>query len=322
MAQFLRGLVRNLEGRCSLLRDRLAALQVDPEVQTHLLDAYQRVERVRREAEQTLKDPTLGADAFLSNHLRSLRELERRVTLVESYLLPFVERYAESDRRLTRLCRRLIDQVSLPLHAPLVVAFSNHYYWTIPPFPLVCAPAGEVHTLLRLPDLCHELGHQLLEAHRGIVYPFLQDLLDYIDREKRRATTAQRPAEYQVLYDQLLMEWRDRWLWEFGADMVATYLCGPSYGWQHVRLCTEIGKDAYHPTLGEQADHPADEARLRGLMAILHRMGAKQAGASIETVGHGYVSPPGSSPSGDYALAYPQSLIDALNSPAPVMLHA
>ena len=81
MADFLRGLVLNLERHCTFLRDRLTAISAsnaDPEVQTHVLDAYQRVERVRREAEQMLSDPTLGIDAFLSNHLRSVRELDRR----------------------------------------------------------------------------------------------------------------------------------------------------------------------------------------------------------------------------------------------------
>src|SRR5207248_1346868 len=139
----------------------------------------------------------------------TVRELDRRAALVEFYLLPFVERYSESDRRLTRLCHRLAQQVRWPLSPPLVVAFSNQYYWTLSGYPLVCAPAAEIHTLLRLPDLCHELGHKLLERHPSIFHLFLQEVVNYIDQEKRRVVTGQRPTGYQASYDQLLSNWLD-----------------------------------------------------------------------------------------------------------------
>ena len=312
MADFLRGLVRNLERHCTVLRDRLAALNVEPEVQAHVLDAYQRVERVRRQAEQLLADPTLGVAAFLPNHLRAVRELERRATLVEFYLLPFAERFADSDRRLTRLCNRLVQQVRWPLPPPLVVAFSNQYYWTLAGFPLICAPAAEADTLLRLPDLCHELGHKLLERHAAVADRFLPDVVDYVDREKRRVATGQRPSEYQLLYDQLLANWLDRWVLEFGADMIATYLLGGAFGWQHVRLCAGHGTEVFRPTLGEAAEHPADEARLRGILAVLEQTGAATAGVTLRSVWQRYVSSPANTPPADYGLAYPQALIESL----------
>src|SRR5260370_39787616 len=41
-------------------------------------------------------------------------------------------------------------------------------------------------------------------------------------------------------------------------------------------------------------------------------MGDNASAASIQSLWHRYVSPPGSSPSTDYGLAYPQPLIEAL----------
>lgn len=200
-----------------------------------------------------------------------------------------------------------------PLDAPLVCGFSTNYYWTFGIFGLVCVPSGEGLTLLGLPDLCHELGH-ILHLHREpqLMGDFIRELLAYVDQEKRRAALAQRPQSYQALFDPLLDHWRDKWLLEFVADMVATYLLGPAYGWQHVRLCATTGQPAYRPVLGEAADHPANEARLRGALAVLERAGANEAGARVLTLWHAYVSVVGECKPADYDVCYPPALIQSL----------
>src|SRR5919199_703669 len=102
MEAFLRGMLGDLERRSAVLRDRLAAVPDDPDLRDHSLGGYYAAESLRREAATLLADPSLGAPALLANHLRAAQDLERRASLVESYLLPFVERYGEADRRLTR----------------------------------------------------------------------------------------------------------------------------------------------------------------------------------------------------------------------------
>src|SRR6266516_4275836 len=161
MEAFLRGILLDLERRSAVLRERIAAVPADPELRDHSLAGYREAESLRREAAGLLADPSLGVPALLPNHLRAAQELERRAALVESYFLPFIERYGEADRRLTHLCRRLLVLVRWPPDPPLVLTFSSQYYWTLAPFNLVCAPATEGTSLLRLPDLCHELGHIL-----------------------------------------------------------------------------------------------------------------------------------------------------------------
>jgi hypothetical protein len=120
MDQFLKGLLHDLERRCGLLRDRLANSQPHPETQGHALETYRALEQLRREAAQLLADPDLGIAALLPNHLRRLQRWQRQAGLIESYLLPFIERFSEADRRLTSLCRLLTQQVQWPLETPLV----------------------------------------------------------------------------------------------------------------------------------------------------------------------------------------------------------
>jgi hypothetical protein len=94
--------------------------------------------------------------------------------------------------------------------------------------------------------------------------------------------------------------------------MVATYLVGPAYGWQHVRLCASTSSAAYHPTLGERADHPADEARLRDMVAVLTHMGATETGARITSLWNSYLDASRKSRPQDYEVCYPQTLLESL----------
>lgn len=310
---FLRALLQDLERRCAVLRDRLVAIQAVPDLRDHALGGYQVAERTRRDAAQLLADPALGVPTLLSNHLQLYKRGHELATLVESYVLPFVERYNESDRRLTTLCRRLAAQVGWPLPAPLVTTGSSQYYWTQPVFNVICVPATEETTLLGLPDLCHELAHILFLHHEVILIgDFIQQLAAYIAQEQQQVDAHQRPPEYRVLYDRLFTQWCDAWIQEFVSDMVATYLVGPAFGWQHIRLCAGRGQAAYYPSLGETAEHPADEARLRGIVATLEHMGASPTAVQVQELWNRYVSISGETMPRDYVLCYPQRLIESL----------
>jgi hypothetical protein len=195
----------------------------------------------------------------------------------------------------------------------VVAAFSSQYYWTAAGFSLICAPATAGTTLLGLPDLCHELGHILLLHHEAVlVGDFVQELTDYIEREQRRVDNQQRPPDYRRLYELLFVHWRDWWLREFISDMAATFVIGPAFGWQHVRLCVGGSRAAYHPSLGEMAEHPADEARLRGVLAVLDRMGAAEAGTRIRALWDRYLPVSQESPPAEYEVCYPQALMESL----------
>ena len=314
MEQFLRGLLCDLVRHCDVLKGRITAIPDQLDLRSHLLAAYQVVEAVRRDAVQLLADPSFGSATLLRNHLQLYKRAQERALFAESFALPFLERYGQRDYRLTRLCRRLLDQVRWPLAPPLVAAFSSQYYWTKPEFNIICVPAAEEASLLGLPDLVHELGH-ILQLHCGVALlgTFLQELLGYVGQEQQRVAAQQRPPEYLALYNHLLGQWAGNWLLEFVPDMVATYLVGPAFGWQHLRLCSgHSQQDAYHPSLGESGTHPADEARLRGILAVLGQVGAADSGVRIKELWERYLAVSGQTKPADYDLCYPDTLIASL----------
>ena len=313
MEQFLRGLLCNLEQRCQALRQRMAAIDA-VDLRTQVLSTYQDIERIRREVVQLLSDPSLGQPTVLANQFQVYNQLSQQVMQLECYPLTFLERYGEADRQITRLCARFTQEVHWPLPAPLVVAFSNDYYWTIAELNLICIPAAENTTLLGLPDLPHEFGHILLEQHRQeLIGNFLQELASHIKTELRRATNLQRSPADRLLYAQLFAQWRDQWLLEFVSDMVATYLVGPSFGWQHMRLCASLSvQSVYYPALGETAVHPADDARLFGILAVLEEMNAGAAATRINGLWTEYLAVAGEMQPPEYEVCYPSTLIRSL----------
>jgi len=314
MERFVQGLLLELERRCAVLRERLEAIPADPDLADLVVGAYRVVESVRRAVGGLLQNPAFRVPELLPNYLQLYRRWNEQATLVESFSLPFAERYDVVDRRLTRLARRLTQQVHWPLDGPLVTAFSSQYYWTPGVFNLVGAPSVENTTLLRLPDLCHELGHILLIRYeRARIADFRDEIVQYVEGEKQRIDATQRPPGYGALYDQLLIQWHEQWLWEFAADMVATFLVGPAFGWQHTRLCAGATRSMHFPALGELAEHPADEARLRGIVAMLRELGLEEEAQNVEALWEVHATIRGAvQRPADYNVSYPQSLLDSL----------
>src|SRR5439155_1841239 len=110
-----------------------------------------------------------------------------------------------------------------------------------------------------------------------------------VTEEQRRIVTEQRPPGYAALLVSLFGQWGDHWLREFICDMIAAYLIGPAFGWQHIRLCAGGSRSAYHPGFGEAAEHPADEARLRGVRAVIRRLGAEVEGQEMQRLWADYL---------------------------------
>jgi hypothetical protein len=309
----LRGFLAEFERRCTTVRDRIADLPDEQARRDHTLAAYKAVEQLRRGINQLASDPTLGDRALLATHLRLYTRYSQDLERIESYLLPFLERFNDDDRRLTALCQRLASQVRWPLTPPLVASFSSQYYWTVAPFGIICTPAAEGTSLLGLPDLCHELGHNLMAKHRiGLIGNFLVRLATYVSDRRAEAQANQRPPEHLAQLNMLFAQWGGAWLGEFVADLIATFLCGPAFGWQHIRLCAGTSAPAFAPALGDVGDHPADEARLRGVVVMLRRLGLAGDADRLQSLWNHYVAVTGETPPPEYDLCFPDELIDGL----------
>jgi hypothetical protein len=123
---------------------------------------------------------------------------------------------------------------------------------------------------LTFPDLVHELGHHLCwERPDALLGSFVDEVLVCFYREIRLAEEKGMASAHVEAIRSASAQWLSTWLDEFVADMVATYILGPPYAWQHLRLVFGQARSPFSPSLGESSTHPADEARLRGVLAVL-----------------------------------------------------
>ncbi len=283
------------------------------ELREYILLSYSQLEYVRRSLGDLLIDPTLGEPSLVANQIQLFRRWTERISLVDWYLIPVLERYNEQDRKLTQLCRRLATEVRWPLPMPLLTGFSNQYYWTKPELYIIAVPSGENQNLLTLPSVCHEMGHILLTQFLiELTGRFLVRLTAHFKDEHLRAGLEASAAGQQMLVTELYQRWKNAWLYEFASDMAAVYLTGAPYGWLYLRLCISLHGSDFHPVLGEDAAHPANDARMRGIQAVLRQLGQQQAAEELCALWERYLQASAEMAPAEYALCYPDMLLEAL----------
>lgn len=264
------------------------------------------VGETRAFVEQNLED-----SAALRANLATYSALSRELRVIELYEVPFLLRWSAADEQLTSFCWRFLDAIGWTYRKPLVGSFSSDYYWVHPRQAVIAVPANEEARLLALGDLCHELGHIVFVKAES-------ELRGDILREIQRWLRAQAPAAAAVLagrdvadfLNDAFLSWRG-WLQEFVCDAIATYLSGPAYGWQHVRLACldERFGFVFEPLVFE--DHPADDARMRLIVATLRVLGEDGAAGELESQWQG-LSTLSAPQHPAYDLVYPPQLIEHL----------
>ena len=313
MESLLRGLGLDLQARCFAIQRILESTKAESEIQDYVNEIYDKTDQIRQEIDTLLSDPDLGNARLLSNQFFAFSRLTERLSQIEWVPLPAITRYNDADRYLCSLCALLVSQVRYPLKVPLVSGFSNNYYGVSPSYHLISIPAAEQFFLLGLPDLCHELGH-ILFFHDSDAFlgNFFADLSSHIQHEKQRRITEGAPPHYQILYDRLESEWKDRWTTEFACDMIASFMAGPAFGCSHLRICCGLDPNVFRPSFGESSTHPSGEARIRAILAMLKKIGLDDDCNVIQGQWLRYLSTTGAKKPMEYDHCYPDALIDSL----------
>ena len=313
-AQFLSGQVRLLIKRCRTLRENLRSLSHLPaelHSRTGGLDSL--LSDTADGLETLLTDPDFGAPQLLKNHFDDYRRFAELVDVLESHPLALLDHYNDKDHRLFRVSSLLCQQVGYPYPPPLLCAHSNQYFYSMPATNLIGLPLCEGQFLLALPDLAHELGHVFFSNNRDWLRgPFGEAVRRYISDEKRRVADEARSEAYQRQFDLLERAWLQWYATEFACDMFATYLVGPAYGWSHWRLVITSRTNIYQPGFGKAERHPADEARMRGILHVLRRLNDSTSEEAIRNKWGEFKGVVGDVPEAEYDYCYPDLLLTQL----------
>jgi hypothetical protein len=317
---FVGGLATDLNHRCERLLIQISNRDVHPDIAHFNQGIISRLQEIRCSIQALLNSEQLNYSPLWCYALSDYQDLAHAVAMIEQFAVPILLRYDDRDHQCFNMIKALTREIGYPNELlPTVTTTSEQYYWTQPDLRIVGVPAGDLDGgILGWPDLLHEIGHLLLAARPAFLAGFTPAVNRYFrEQHDRLADLGGHKKDNQWLAIAQI-KWGEKqegtWRVELTADLIATYLVGPSYGWQHIRLTAGQGSDPYYPSPGNNIeDHPADQARLDAVLAMLRLLEMNRKAEKIEAQWSGLLElglyaqlPPG------YELYYPSSLIQKL----------
>jgi hypothetical protein len=320
MKQYLLGIIGEYLRRAELLTLRIPS----PLPSAELSGVAQRCSDRLRECVEVLHsvriDTDLGNPDYAGLHLRILRRVIRSLFEVEVYALPAMARFTDDERFLTKLLFQLHQEIGYPLPPPIAACFASGYYWSYPEWNVVYVPLAESEMILHLPDLVHEMGHILIyHLLDPRIAPFCERYgrcLQIVDQHYRRQLANRRasggPHDYLRLEAHFRQQWLDKWLEEIVCDLFAMFVLGPPFVWAHCHLAAKLCKHIFSFSHDQLTTHPADDARMKAMLAGLQLSGFDDEARAINKQWKQLVKILGHKKDADYHLAYPDNLIEAI----------
>jgi len=262
-----------------LLRDLVAVpLSLSADVLAYRDQFQLRVERFTHAIENLLQDPDLAQPTFARNIFHIYKRFAEFAQAADEGPVFALSRFSGRDLFLTWLVEAMCAEFGFPHSRPLCTAMSTQYYCTITGMDLLLLPHSEPDHLLGLPDTYHELGHIILFRNPAFLAKIRACTQAYFQSEVLRAQSESWPANSITALETYCSRWLGEWSIEFGCDLVATYVCGPAFGWTNTRLCARLSPNFYEII----TSHPADAARTTAIKLMLQRLGFYAEAHAIE----------------------------------------
>ena len=258
-------------------------------------------------------------EADIRDILRSVKGCIREIDLVEYFGISALIVETKDIGYLNKLVRKIHKEMNLPVTPPSVTCIATRHYFFHALTNVIFVPVGETRFLLHLPDLFHEIGHEILfkmenELRLKSVYQnynlavkkiteYYRDLLARLNREIG-------PKPREMIVKNIHYQWKTYWLKEFFCDLFAIYILGPAYAWAHFHLTTKKYENVYEFSPILPLTHPSDESRLQLMLKGLKKLGFEKEAHKIITKWNQMPFVLENEPVVDYYDAYPTELLD------------
>jgi hypothetical protein len=273
------------------------------------------LDRIIQELRGGLSDLEKGEEkcqAVLLEFRRLSSELDR----VENAAIAAMSRGNEHEAAVNDLLYQITREIHYPINPPTVSLLSQNYFYINTDFNLLCIPLLELHFLLHLPDIYHEICHPLFLAEDD---PNIKPLKSAFQRAQKLvkahftkdliALKNSRTSDSLVVgVDIAYKSWRARWMEEFFCDLFGVFCVGPAYAWAHLHLHAERGRDPYRlPRV--PSNHPADAPRMLVMLDALTLLNEKKVAAQIESKWNELLKITGHKHPGDFHRYYPRLIL-------------
>lgn len=249
---------------------------------------------------------------FLLEFRRLAAELDR----IENAAIAAMARGNKKEAAVNELLYRITDEIHYPIDPPTVSLLSQNYFYVNTDFRLLCIPLMELHFLLHLPDIYHELCHPLFLAEDDPnVKPWKSAFQRAQKVVKAHFTKELVALQNSRTSDSLVIgvgvaykSWRARWMEEFFCDLFGVFCAGPAYAWAHLHLHAERGRDPYRlPRI--PSNHPADAPRMTIMLDALSVLGVGTVANTIENRWRDLLATTGHAEPGDFHRYYPRKIL-------------
>jgi len=306
MTKLLDQLFYDLLQRFRFLRDELARITIaEPDIAAYRDRLLTQIERSIETVQSLIEDLDHMQPEFARNMYHACKRLTEYAQLADEGPVSTLSRFQPRDRFLTRLVAAMCDEFNFPHAKPLCSAITTQYYCILPRMDLILVPHSEPDHLLGLPDVYHELGHLLfrdtavlIEKLRACAQKHFQDEIVRAERKAWPAASIDALRAYSL-------RWSESWVVEFGCDLLATYVCGPAFGWTNTRLCARLSPEFFETT----ASHPSDAARTIAIRFMLQNQGYLKEARQIDLQWEALQQTSGQTEPQVFRLAFPNDLL-------------
>lgn len=306
MTKLLNQLFYDLLQRYRFLRDELADVTIAAaDIAAYRDRLLKQIERSIEVVQSLIDDLDQMQPEFARNMYHAYKRLTEYAQLADEGPVSTLSRFLPRDLFLTRLVAAMCDEFNFPHARPLCSAITTQYYCILPRMDLILIPHSEPDHLLGLPDVYHELGHLLFRDSTVLIEKLRACSQAHFQSEVLRAQRESWPAASIEALRTYSHRWFESWVAEFGCDLLATYVCGPAFGWTNTRLCARLSPEFFETA----ASHPADAARTIAIRLMLQDQGYVKEAHQIDLQWEALQQTSGQNEPQGFRLAFPDALL-------------
>lgn len=229
---------------------------------------------------------------FRDDFFNKYKTYNEEFFIIEQDYFFVLKYYGTTEAYFQKIVHRIYKETGQIMKPPVVTSFFSleKYFWAKPPY-LLGIPANEEKNLLNLSDCYHEKGHFIAHEYENEYFMFTyktrEKINNYFNSQIKEANNKDKPERAKKLFE-FKNKWLEKnWLEEFLCDMIATYFIGSAYAYTHIKIILSSNdkeSDSEQNIFKVNSElHPADEARMRAVFAMLEQMGETEAIAKINT---------------------------------------
>jgi hypothetical protein len=208
------------------------------------------LEDMKERNERILSLLQIPNDMLIPIATRAMHQLESEINIISFFYLPGLQKEGLTEQTLQKLfISKSTNHGQKWIRDALVRLDSNYAIWPSPEIPVIFAPPQQAMTLLNMPCMFHELGHNFVRRYYRDIIDSLADKSIAYFSELRKSSGPMSPEKLSrrnLRIEQIEDYWvNEKRLNEFFSDVYAAYVCGPAYYFSCVNLAMSLGGNPY-----------------------------------------------------------------------------